>query len=205
MQSAKVHFEQNIIRVKNLGTIYESINLQTTPSLDLSDILRAQYVMLVSALDHFIHELVRFGMIEIYNKNRKETKKFQEFIFSTEKDILFKKAIMEEKSDVWLNHQIRYRNGFKSFQEADKIQEAMLLIIDTDIWKEVADNLDNDISQIKRRLNLIIDRRNQISHEADIEPTYQELRTIYIDDVQDSILFIESLVEVIFNFCNKRN
>jgi len=205
MQSAKVHFEQNIIRVKNLGTIYESINLQTTPSLDLSDILRAQYVMLVSALDHFIHELVRFGMIEIYNKNRKETKKFQEFIFSTEKDILFKKAIMEEKSDVWLNHQIRYRNGFKSFQEADKIQEAMLLIIDTDIWKEVADNLENDIKQIKRRLNLIIDRRNQISHEADIEPTYQELRTIYIDDVQDSILFIESLVEVIFNFCNKRN
>jgi len=205
MQSAKVHFEQNIIRVKNLGTIYESINLQTTPSLDLSDILRAQYVMLVSALDHFIHELVRFGMIEIYNKNRKATKKFQEFIFSTKKDILFKKAIMEEKSDVWLNHQIRYRNGFKSFQEADKIQEAMFLIIDTDIWKEVADNLDNDINQIKRRLNLIIDRRNQISHEADIEPTYQELRTIYIDDVQDSILFIESLVEVIFNFCNKRN
>jgi hypothetical protein len=48
MQSAKVHFEQNIIRVKNLGAIYASINLQTTPILDLSDILRAQYVMLVS-------------------------------------------------------------------------------------------------------------------------------------------------------------
>jgi hypothetical protein len=203
MQSAKVHFEQNIIRVKNLGAIYASINLQTTPILDLSDILRAQYVMLVSALDHFIHELVRFGMLEIYNENRRATKEFKEFIFSTDKNILFSKAIMEEKSDIWLNHQIRHRNGFKSFQEADKIKEAMLLIIEVDIWKEVASILGEDVRQIKRRLNLIIDRRNQISHEADIEPTYQELRTIYIDDVKDSILFIESLVEVIFNFCNE--
>jgi len=203
MQSAKVHFEQNIIRVKNLGAIYDSINLQTTPILDLSDILRAQYVMLVSALDHFIHELIRFGMLEIYNGNRRATKEFKEFIFSTDKNILFSKAIMEKKSDIWLNHQIRHRNGFKSFQEADKIKEAMLLIIEVDIWKEVANILGEDVQQIKRRLNLIIDRRNQISHEADIEPTYQELRTIYIDDVKDSILFIESLVEVIFNFCNE--
>jgi len=203
MQSAKTHFEQNIIRVKNLGAIYESINTQTTPILDLSDILRAQYVMLVSALDHFIHELVRLGMIDVYNGNRKPTKEFKEFIFSTNKKTLFDKAIMEEKSDIWLNHQIRYRNGFKSFQEADKIKEAMLLITDTDIWEEVTTTLEGDVRQIKRKLNLIIDRRNQISHEADIEPTYQELRTIYIDDVKDSIIFIESLVEAIFSFCNE--
>ncbi len=203
MQSAKVHFEKNIIRVKNLGAIYQSINSQTTPILDLSDILRAQYVMLVSALDHFIHELVRFGMIEIYNENRRATKEFKEFIFSTDKNTLFQKAIMEEKSDVWLNHQIRHRNGFKSFQEADKIKEAMFLIIEVDIWTEVANVLEEDVRQIKRRLNLIIDRRNQISHEADIEPTYQELRNIYVEDINDSIVFIESLVEVIFDFCNQ--
>ena len=202
MLNAKVNFEQNIIRVKNLGEIYDSLNFQTTPTLDLSDILRAQYVMLVSALDHFIHELIRFGMVEIYNGERRETKKFKEFILSIDKNILFQKAIMEAKSDVWLNHQIRHRNGFKSFQEADKLKEAMSLIIDTDIWEEVANKLEDDVLQIKRKLNLIIDRRNQISHEADIEPTYQELRIIYIDDVKDSIIFIESLINVIFNFCN---
>jgi len=215
MQSAKVHFEQNIIRVKNLGAIYGSINLQTTAILDLSDILRAQYVMLVSALDYFIHEIIRIGMLETYKNKRKATKEFKAFMLSLSKDILFDKAIMVEiinpktdnleayKDIDWLNHQIRYRNGFKSFQEADKIKEAMLLIIDTDIWEEVANNLEDDVRQIKRKLNLIIDRRNQISHEADIEPTYQELRTIYVEDVKDSIIFIESLVEVIFNFCNE--
>ena len=121
MQKAKKHFEQNIVRVKNLGAIYQSINLQTTAIIDLSDILRSQYVMLVSALDHFIHEMVRIGMIEIYNNQRRDTKEFKEFVLSLDKDLLFKKAIMEDKNDVWLNNQIRYNNVFQIFQQADKI------------------------------------------------------------------------------------
>ena len=201
MKSAKKHFEQNIERVKNLGNIYKSINLQTTKVLDLSDILRAQYVLLVSALDHFVHEIVRLGMIEIYNGQRKVTKEFKVFILSIDKDVLFKKAIMEEKDDIWLDYQIRHKNSFKSFQQADKIKEAMLLIIDTDIWEQVAEILNEDIKSLKNRLNLIIDRRNQIAHEADIEPTYQELRDIHIDDINDSIEFIENLVTRFFEVC----
>ncbi len=201
MKSAKKHFEQNIERVKNLGNIYKTINLQTTRVLDLSDILRAQYVLLVSALDHFVHEIVRLGMIEIYNEKRKVTKEFKAFILSIDKDVLFKKAIMEQKDDIWLDYQIRHKNGFKSFQQADKLKEAMLLIIDTDIWEQVAQILNEDIKSLKNRLNLIIDRRNQIAHEADIEPTYQELRDIHIDDINDSIKYIENLVTTIFEIC----
>lgn len=199
MTSAKIHFEQNILRVKNLGLIYQNIQTQTTENLD--DILRAQYVMLVSALDHFIHEIVRLGMIETYNNNRTPTKSFKDFILNSDKNILFQKAIMEEKNSGWLNGQIRHRNGFKSFQEADKIKEALLLILDKDIWEEVSEILDTDI---KRKLNLIIDRRNQISHEADIEPINQELREIREDDIIYSIDLIESLVNTIFEVCNRR-
>jgi hypothetical protein len=75
---------------------------------------------------------------------------------------------------------------------------AMLLIIDTDIWEQVAEILNEDIKSLKNRLNLIIDRRNKIAHEADIEPTYQELRNIHIDDINDSIEYIENLVTRIF-------
>lgn len=194
MLSAKKHFEQNIIRVKSLGAIYQSINLQTTGILDLSDILRAQYVMLVSALDHFIHEIIRIGMIETYNNKRKATKEFKTFIFNLDKEILFKKAIMENKNNQWLDYQIRYKNGFKSFQEADKIKEAMFLIIETDIWEDINKNIINS----KKDLNLIVKRRNQIAHEADIEPINQELRTIELEDIKNSIIFVESLVQAIY-------
>ena len=198
MQIAKTHFEQNILRVKNLGSIYQSLNSDTAQLLDLSDILRSQYVMLISALDHFIHEIVRFGMIETYNNQRTPTKAFKEFILSLNKNILFTKAIMEEKNNTWLNGQIRYRNGFESFQESDKIKEALYLILEKDIWIEVQQDLGNEITM---ELNLIIKRRNQISHEADIEPINQELREIREEDITYSIELIESIVNKIFDVC----
>lgn len=202
MQSAKIHFEQNIIRVRNLDLIYQSINTQSTQIFDLSDILRSQYVMLVSALDHFIHEIVRLGMIEIYNNQRRPTKTFKDFIFSLPDNILFTKAIMEEKNDLWLHYQIRHKNGFKSFQESDKIKEALYLILEEDIWIEVRQDLGNEIT---KELNLIIKRRNQISHEADIEPINQELREIREEDITYSIALIESIVNKIFQICNRTN
>ena len=154
--------------------------------------------MLVSALDHFIHEIIRIGMIEIYNNKREPTKEFKTFILTLDEKILFKKAIMEDKNDTWLEYQIRVRNGFKSFQQADKIKEAMLLIIDKDIWNELSSVLNQDSKILKNRLNLIVDRRNQIAHEADIEPIYHELREIDIEDINNSILFIESIVKTIY-------
>jgi hypothetical protein len=205
MESAKKHFQENIERVKNLGTIYQAINTQETEILDLSDILRAQYVMLVSALDHFIHEIVRLGMIEIYNQKRKDTKQFKEFIFSLDKQVLFKKAIIEEKNNQWLDYQIRRINGFKSFQEANKIEEAINLILKENIWYEVAKKLPQTETEIRMRLNLIIDRRNQIAHEADIQFEDKELRPIHSEDIHDSISFIEVLVDKIFNICHYSN
>jgi len=164
MKSAKIHFEQNIVRVKNLGAIYKSVNSQTTQILDLSDILRAQYVMLVSALDHFIHE----NNIEPY------------------------------KDNIWLDYQIRYKNSFKSFQQANKIEEAMLLIIEKDIWEELSSFINQESKMLKNQLNLIVDRRNQIAHEADIKFEDKELRDIRSDDIDNSIIFIELLVKAIF-------
>jgi len=198
MKLAKEHFEQNIARVKNLGFLHKSIFELNDKNLDLSDILRAQHVMLVSALDHFIHEIVRIGMLEIYNNKRKITKEFEKFIHLIDKEILLKKAILEEKNDTWLNYQIRYKHGLKSFQQAEKIDEAILLIDPRDLWAEIAKKLSLDKEDLKKELNLIISRRNQIAHEADIEPQYKELREIKIEDVNDSILFVETIVSTIF-------
>ena len=52
---------------------------------------------------------------------------------------------------------------------------------------------------IKNRLNLIVDRRNMIAHEADIEPIYKTKRTISNADVTGSIDFIEKLGTTIYN------
>lgn len=200
MKNAKKHFDQNIERVKHLGYIYQTLRLEGT-EIDLNDILRTQYVMLVSALDHFIHEIVRIGMLETYNNSRKPTKVFQDFILTLDKKILFKKAIMEEKNNQWLDYQIRVLNGYKSFQQADKISEAMQLVVEYNIWSKISINLTKDENDLKKQLNFIIDRRNQIAHEADIEPIYKELRPINVDDVNNSIEFVIDIAEAILEGC----
>ncbi|MFY4781692.1 HEPN domain-containing protein [Aliarcobacter butzleri] len=203
--NAKQHFDKNIERVKHLGFIYTTVNDTTTSAVDLSGILRAQYVMLVSALDYYLHELIRSFMIEIYKGNKSSTKGFKKFIFSIDQDVLLKKGIINPQNEEWLNFQILYKNGFKSFQHSSKIVEAFELITDLkseDLWKNISNGMgqlfcENDIIT---KLNLIIERRNQIAHEADIEPTFNTLRSIYKTDVEDSINFIETFVTSIDNF-----
>lgn len=204
MNNSKKHFDENIDRVNNLGVIYTSITILNN-GMDISDILRTQYVMLVSALDYFIHEIVRIGILEIYNGKRKITKEFKTFIFDIDKDVLLNKSIMKNLDNEWLNYQIIVKNGYKSFQQADKIEEALSLLIDKDvIWKNIANSMDMIYQEkdIKKQLNLIIERRNQIAHEADIEPIYKTKRNINQNDVDDSIKFIILLVNGIYNFVN---
>ena len=47
MQTAIDQFRTNINRVRNLGSIFEALDSQTTSVLDLSDILRAELVLAV--------------------------------------------------------------------------------------------------------------------------------------------------------------
>jgi hypothetical protein len=45
----------------------------TTVAIDVSDMLRAQIVLGVSALDHLVHEMARLGMIESAKGARQKT------------------------------------------------------------------------------------------------------------------------------------
>jgi len=58
MQSALSQFRFSIARVRDLIALHNSLKSQTTPALDLSDLLRSALVLAVSALDFYIHEIV---------------------------------------------------------------------------------------------------------------------------------------------------
>jgi hypothetical protein len=69
--------------VKELDSLF--IHLKDTLHLpnDLTDILRAEWVYSVSAMDKLIHELVRIGMIEAFQGRRPQTAKFSSFGITT--------------------------------------------------------------------------------------------------------------------------
>ena len=115
-------------------------------------------------------------------------------------------SIMSRLNDAsWLETEIRERLGYQSFQQADKIADAIRYISDKKIWEEVAIQVSKvtqtskSAKDIKQQLNSIVDRRNKIAHEADIDPTFNIGGRWNIDEilVGNAVDFIELLVESI--------
>lgn len=106
-------------------------------------------------------------------------------------------------SNSWLEGEIRKSLGYKSFQRPDKIADAIRLISDKKLWDEVGAQMGKpkpeDIKQIKEQLSSIVERRDKIAHEADIDPSYNIGERWPIDEnmVNDAVDFIEQVVESI--------
>jgi len=98
----------------------------------------------------------------------------------------------------WLEAEIRDRHSFLSFQQPDKIADAVRLFSGINLWQAVGAALGQDESAIKSRLRLTVDRRNKIAHEADLDPSYPGARwPISEADATESRQFIADLVGAI--------
>jgi hypothetical protein len=245
MQSALDQFRISIQRVRDLIALHNSVKVQATAVLDLSDILRAALVLTVSALDYYVHEVVTLGMLEIHRGTRTEPipsanttqsafSRFQVSLGNARQDRKIAidiaswleseiqqvyganflqqshtiSGLMPTISNIilnklnntaWLEDEIRERLSYQSFQQPDKIADAIRLISDKKLWDEVATQIGKPAKDIKQQLTLIVDRRNKIAHEADIDPTFSLGNRWYIDEsmVGDAVNFIEQVVESI--------
>ena len=199
MQSAIDLFRISIARVRDLIDVHNSLKAQASSVLDLSDMLRAALVLAVSALDYYIHEVVRIGMLEIHRGQRPEPPAFSRFQISLGSARVGINA--GQNIDSWLEDEIRQRHSYKSFQQPEAIADAIRLISDKKLWEEVSTNMGSPARSIKQQLNLIVDRRNKIAHEADIDPSYPIGDRWPIDEllVNEAVDFIEQVVESIHN------
>jgi len=200
MNSALEQFELNIQRTRTLASIHNALGTRTTRALDTSDILRSVLVLAVSALDQYVHEIVRLGMLEIYHGQRPHTSSSLKFSVSLKSALQINIA---PEDDSWLDSEVREHHSWQSFEQPDRIADAVRLISDVSLWDTVASDLGSVTTDVKQRLSLIVDRRNKIAHEADIDPSFPNMRWP-IDDqmVFDSITFIERLVYSIHKAVN---
>jgi hypothetical protein len=195
MQTALDQFRANIGRVRALDGLYSFLVTQTGGTTDLSDLLRTQIVMVVSALDHYVHEATRLGMLEIMQGIRPATPAFTRFPVRMESTLL---AVAASSSSAWLDDAIRAAHGHLSFQDPDKIGDAFKLITAEPVWERVGAALGIPAMQVKQEMKAIVRRRNQIAHEADLDPSYPgTLWPINATDVRTAVGLIERIVESI--------
>jgi hypothetical protein len=194
MQPALDQFRLNVSRAQALEGLHAALRSQTTSAVDLSDILRCELVLLASALDHFIHELVRIGMVATIERRRPAAKAFDRFELS----LAAATKGMTATDGRWVEDEVRARHGWRSFQHPDKIADAVRLISDLELWISLESRLSMPASKIKVTLALVVDRRNKIAHEADADPSSPGARWP-IDEtlVAESREFISRLGEAI--------
>jgi len=196
MRAALDQFRENLARARTLAGLALSLSNLTTEAIDLSDILRASLVLAVSALDHFAHEFVRLGMLEVHQGNRPTTDAYLSFRVPMS---AAREAIVDIGRHDWLDQAIRETHSWQSFQHPDKIADAVRLMSDVKLWEQVASELGMTGKAVKTQLSAIVDRRNKVAHEADMDPTNPGHRwPINAVLVRDALDFIEKVAQAIF-------
>lgn len=199
MTKAYQQFKINIDGLHNLTVVYEAFVTKVSP-LDISDILRSQIVLYVSALDCYFHDLCEEAMLYIFeNKNFANNNSFKNFAISMDTLHQIANTILITEKRFFLSKEIKRRNSYKSFQEPKNISEALSYIGISKVWVKIGIILGKESPDLQNQLSLIIARRNQIAHESDINPTLGIGEKYTIDDiiVKETIIFIKQIVEAI--------
>lgn len=194
MKRAIEALRTSMSRVRHLGGLHDALLSLTTRAVDTSDLLRAQIVLGVSALDYYVHEITVIGMVAVFEGKRPPTPAFLKYRVSM--DSIFTGGTSGRSR--WFESDVRERHSYLSFQQPDKIADAIRFFSEVKLWQEVSTQLAISEQDVKTRLKLIVDRRNKIAHEADIDPSYPDARwPITQRDVDLSLTFLSQTCESI--------
>ena len=180
--------------------LYNYIDSQRVP-IDASDLLRWEWVLAVSALDKYIHDVVRIGMVEEFIGARTKTNKFNSFRIDM---IKYANINATSSPEVEFENEVVRQHSFLAFQHPDKIADALSFIwVEQNKWDKISGKMATPISanDLKTKLNNIIIRRDQIVHEGDCFTTALPLQQQQINeaDVNDVITFIKELSQAIYD------
>ena len=188
MKPAHSQFLANLRRARDLRALFVTLTATTAGTIDLSDILRTAIVSGVSAFDSFVHEITRIGMVEIYQNARAKTDAFGRFAVLMDNVLL---VVTTPGSTQWLEDEIRRQHGWLSFQQPDKVADAIRLFCGKELLEGSGFSAWNRRQVGKESPGLIVDRRNKIAHEADMDPSSPGARwpidEILVEEVIDSL------------------
>lgn len=191
-------FQSNIQEARNLTILYGYLKNTIVSPLYFDDLLRAQIVYSVSAFDKLIHDIVRLGMLEIFMEKRPTTPKYlaesismityNELVTATipPPEYIFEQAIFQKLKTI-------------AYQDPQKVAEGLSYIWEEKgKWQKIATRMGMEESFVKTRLKLIVNRRNIIVHEADIDPLTNQKYDLDKDESEAIVTFLFHCGNAIF-------
>lgn len=182
MTKAYTKFKANIASASILERIFEYLSKKTLP-FEPDELLRAEYVMLVGAFDCYVHDFVRERMVKAFNNPSTMTNKTRDYKVS----LGVMMEIINETNPIsrmqLLESEIKKTESANSYQSSTSVENALGMIGFKNIWNTL---WGKDAATKKNQLNLIVRRRNQIAHEADIDFVTNTKNAISLTDVIDT-------------------
>lgn len=195
-------FLVSLRRCRDLIAVAEHLRMHVALHTAADDVLRAALVQGISALDRYVHEKVRIGMLAAARGEISRTAQFHSFALPLSGALRgYEDGTAVE---MWLGPLIVEQHSIATFQRADKIADAIRLVctIDAGLWPGVGAAIGiADTKQVKERLDLLVDRRNAIAHEDDTgasgerAPIDAELVASAIDFIEDVGSAIDHIVD----------
>lgn len=190
MSVEKDFFDKQVGAIKVISAMYEYLQ-NNAAALDSTALLRAEYVLIISAFDSYLHNVVRKKLSNNFLAGELSGCDIK---LSLESFSIINSATNINEKKQLLDLEIRKALEKDSYQSPKSVNYAMDAIGIKKIWKK-SESVFNDTGEhIKDQLSLIIKRRNQIAHESDIDFLSGELRTIDSQTVDECRNFITKLV-----------
>lgn len=192
-------------RGNEIETLHSYLSGRLTAAMSSDELLRAEWVARVSALDLYVHELIMQNMVSIFDGARIMCLGFPRFHCSSDTLMRIKNAPTAAEASAAFDLEVRSKLSRVSYQQPEDIADGIRLISDCELWNEIA--LARGASQatkgteakiLKRSLSLVVARRNKIAHEGDLQPSIPRSPwPISRADVSYAASLIEGLVHTI--------
>lgn len=199
-------FAYNIRSIKSQFELAEQ--LKAEGNTQYKDILRSQIVFLDSAFDFFMHEVTKYGMVQIFQGVWEKTERYNNFTIRLGEisDIL-----QNPEQENWFLDIVNDSYAEDTFMSAEAVIGQLNLIGVK--WQSVADrafyeqgSVISTKDKFKHTLNSLFRRRNQIAHQADclhetgakIDIERGDVET-YIDDIEKIVTAISEEIKNINN------
>lgn len=152
-------FNNSIEVVRQKDEIIQFLSAHGQSTLEIR---QSQIILLMSALDLYIHDIVKYCIIQKFNGNQTKTKQYKELLIPMQSVEL---AIQNPESSDWLDEVITNINQYKSFTSYGKIKNQLEAVgLKSKKFKELLLKTESDfgVSNLIEKLRLL---RNRLAHQ----------------------------------------
>lgn len=127
----------NIQRIRSKFALVDELKEKKMEIIS-HDILRSQVTLLMSSLDFYLHEVVKYALLKMFKNEIQKTPQYKNFQISME---CCEQAINNPESIEWFEEYIILKNAQYTYMSIPKIKDALKIISEDTIYANAVKKL----------------------------------------------------------------